>query len=367
MEFGAGHLNDIRLKTQLLNNMELNKQHKLIEIDGSQGEGGGQVLRTSLTLSLCLGVPVRVFNIRAGRTKPGLLRQHLTCLRAAESISHGNSEGAELRSNEIIFYPGKVASGNYRFNIGSAGGTTLVFQTIYIPLLLAGGESKIYFEGGTHNGMSPSFDYITQCFLPVMKKIGAKSTARLDHYGFYPAGGGAWQVKIEGLKHAFKRINLTERGETVELKATATSSKLSSHVTERELGKFKQLLKLHSGQLEQRLVRSVGPGNIVSLLHQYENGCEVVEVVGEKNVSAEKVAQSAIEVFERFNRSKAVVGEHLADQLILPMVLGEGGKFTTIEPSMHLLTNIEVVKQFLPVDIQCKKISDDFYEVKIGN
>ena len=347
--------------------MQTTKHPTMIEIDGSQGEGGGQVLRTSLTLSLCLSIPVRVFNIRAGRAKPGLLRQHLTCLRAAESISNGKAEGGELRSNEIVFYPGQVVPGNYRFNIGSAGGTTLVFQTIYIPLLLAGGESKVYFEGGTHNGMSPSFDFITQCFLPVMEKMGAQSTTKLEHYGFYPAGGGAWQVKINALKHTFKTLNITERGETLALKAIATSARLPSHITERELHKFKQFLKLDSNQLEQRLVRSVGSGNIVTVLHQYENGCEMVEVVGERNLSAEQVTKSAIDVFERFNHSKAAVGEHLADQLILPMALGAGGKFTTTAPSMHLLTNIDVVKQFLPVDIQCVKVKDDFYEVKISH
>ncbi len=338
-------------------------EKELITIDGSQGEGGGQVLRSSLTLSLCLGVPIRVKNIRAGRAKPGLLRQHLTSVKAAVEISDGEVSGAELRSSEIMFTPGEVKSGSYRFQIGSAGGTTLVFQTIFLPLAMVEGESTVYLEGGTHNGMSPSYDFISECFLPVMKRFGIDVRTRLDHFGFYPAGGGAWKVTIKGGLNQKQPLRLIERGDTSELTARATSAKLPAHITQRELAKFKQKLNLGEECLEQRLVKSVGPGNIVSVIHRYDGGSEMVEVVGEKHVTADKVANKAIKQFDRFYKSEAAVGEHLADQLILPMALGAGGRFTTIEPSMHLLTNIDVVKSFLPVDIECKKIKPDLYEV----
>jgi RNA 3'-terminal phosphate cyclase (ATP) len=141
-------------------------------IDGSQGEGGGQIFRTSLTLSMCLGIPIKIINIRAGRNKPGLLRQHLCCLRAAEEICQATVEGAAFGSTSVTFTPGAIGAGNYRFSIGSAGSTTLVFQTILPALLLAEASSTVTLEGGTHSGMAPSFDFIEQSFVPQLVNKG---------------------------------------------------------------------------------------------------------------------------------------------------------------------------------------------------
>ena len=340
------------------------QEQTIIEINGAMGEGGGQVFRSSLTLAMCLGTPVKIKNIRAGRKKPGLLRQHLTCLRAAEEISQGRSTGGELGSSEVEFYPGEIRSGEYRFAIGSAGSTTLVFQTVFLPLSLAGGISELYFEGGTHNGMAPSFDFIKYSFIPLIEKIGCKMNLELERYGFYPAGGGAWRARVYPTSN-LKRLKLNTLGKPLRSFAVATSAKLPKHVTERELKTIGKQCEWYGEDLEQRLVDSVGPGNIVSLHLGYELSTEIIEIVGETKVSAEKLAQNALIEMEKYLQSGAAVGEHLADQLILPMVLGQGGSFTTVKPSMHLLTNIELAKQFVDVEINLKEIEQNKFQINI--
>lgn len=328
-------------------------------IDGAQGEGGGQIFRTSLTLAMCLDKSVTIKNIRAGRKKPGLLRQHLTCLNAAQMISGAEVVGAELGSQTVEFTPGKVKSGRYQFAVGSAGSTTLVFQTIYLPLLLAGGESELLLEGGTHNGMAPSFDFLQQSFLPELKKMGIHMDMTLEKYGFYPAGGGAWSARIYPVKtiQAYKN---TQRGEFHSINCTATSAQISSHVVGRELSRVEECLALPKENLNKRLVRSVGPGNILSLQAASENITEVIDIVGERGMSAEVVADKALAILNRYLTSSAVMGEYLADQLLLPMALGSGGSFTTLESSMHLKTNAAVIEAFFLPHISIDKGDDSW-------
>ena len=323
----------------------------MIEIDGSQGEGGGQIFRTSLTLSMCLGKPVRIINIRSGRSKPGLLRQHLTCLKAAKAICDAEVLGEQLGSAEVEFRPGKVKSGEYHFAVGSAGSTSLVFQTVLLPLIFSEEKSEITLEGGTHNGFAPSFDYIETCFLPAIASIGYRVNVELLRYGFYPAGGGAWKAHIQPIEEQ-KQLVIVERGKVTKQEAIAISAKLPNHITERELSKVQLKLGWPKSELHQLLIDSAGPGNIVSLRVESENISECVEVIGEKNLSSERVAGYAIKSLRAYLDANVPVGEYLADQLLLPMVLGKGGRFSTLEPSQHLLTNIEVIKRFINIDIR---------------
>src|SRR4051812_32951839 len=159
-------------------------------IDGSQGEGGGQILRSSLALAAITGTPVRLEKIRAGRAKPGLQKQHLAAVRAAARICNGRLEGDELQSRELTFHPQEPCAGEYHFAVGSAGSASLVLQTVLPPLLLAAGASKVVVEGGTHNPMAPPFEFLRDTFLPTLSRIGATVTLTLDRHGFYPAGGG---------------------------------------------------------------------------------------------------------------------------------------------------------------------------------
>ncbi|TQV74953.1 RNA 3'-terminal phosphate cyclase [Aliikangiella marina] len=330
---------------------------EFLTINGSQGEGGGQILRTSLSLSMCLGVPIRIENIRAGRQKPGLLRQHLTCVRAAQEICDATVEGDELRSNTVEFIPRKVKQGNYRFSIGTAGSTTLVFQTILPALLLADDISEVQLEGGTHNQSAPSYEFIKDCFLKSVEMLGVNVEHELHRYGFYPNGGGNWQAKIHPAKIG-ERLKLLERGEPVARSATTFTAKIPQHVSRRELNQVVKKLRWNLNDLQAIEVDSFGPGNIVSLQAAYANSIEQCESVAQWNVRAEKVADKAIKQLQRFVNSKAVVGEYLADQLLLPMVLLTGGSFVTYELSQHVRTNIDVINQFVSSAITIEEIDE---------
>ncbi|MEJ2612029.1 MAG: RNA 3'-terminal phosphate cyclase [Candidatus Thiodiazotropha sp.] len=335
----------------------------MIEIDGSLGEGGGQILRTTLSLAICLGLNVRVYNIRAGRSRPGLMRQHLVCLRAAKEICGAQVTGDELGSTEISFVPGVVKAGRYHFAIGSAGSTTLVFQTILIPLLLANGMSEVYLEGGTHNGMAPSFDFINHCFLPVISSMGCRVEVALEAYGFYPSGGGRWRVRIYPMVETMPMV-LIDRGDIVSQYAVVTSANIPAHVGERELGHVKKRCLWSEASLIQRHVKSVGSGNILSLRVMSEALTEIFESVGEKNVRSERVAGRAVRDMMRYIKADVPVGEHLADQIILPMMFG-GGRFRSLEPSQHLLTNMTLIEHLTGVNISVVKLEKDRWEVNV--
>ncbi|GGB99158.1 RNA 3'-terminal phosphate cyclase [Marinobacterium zhoushanense] len=336
----------------------------MVVVDGSQGEGGGQIFRTSLTLAMQLGQPVQIKNIRVGRAKPGLLRQHLTCLRAAQTVCGAEVSGAKPGSTEVIFKPGKVEAGEYRFAIGSAGSTTLVLQTVLLPLFFAERSSELYLEGGTHNGFAPSYDFIERCFLPAIRRMGYQAEVALERFGFYPSGGGAWRILVEPVQE-LQALALTERGEVLSRQAVATSAHIPKHVTERELGQVQKRCYWASHELQQRLVDSAGPGNILSLQVASEQVTEVVEVVGEKQVTAERVAGRAIQRLKSYLDSGVPVGEYLADQLLLPMVCGNGGQFRTLTPSQHLLTNIEVIKQLAGVKVTAQQESKRVWRISV--
>ncbi|MGH1541321.1 MAG: RNA 3'-terminal phosphate cyclase [Arenicella sp.] len=333
-------------------------------INGSQGEGGGQILRSALALSMCTGTPIRIENIRAGRKKPGLLRQHLTCVRASQSICNAEVSGDELRSEAIEFKPQTVQGGDYEFAIGSAGSTSLVFQTVLPALLMADKASTVTLSGGTHNGMAPSFDFIKHSFLPALANINIKVDAELKTYGFFPVGGGQWTATIQPFD-GVKKLDLSERGELVSKLATVTQAKISNKVAARELEHIQKKLYWAEDELRINQVNSIGPGNIVSLHANSEAVTEVIEVVGDRGLSAERVAGRAVAEMKRYMASEAAVGEHLCDQLLLPLALGNGGNFTTLQPSLHTLTNIDVIKQFMDCEITVEEKNSDCFMVII--
>ncbi len=223
----------------------------MIKIDGSTGEGGGQILRSSLALAMCTGQAVHIVNIRIKRKKPGLMRQHLTAVQAAQQICNAEIEGDRIGSTELRFKPGPVQAGKYSFSIGTAGSTSLVFQTLLPGLLSAGAHSHLTLEGGTHNPMAPPFDFIEQSFLPLLQRMGAKIEVNLQRYGFYPAGGGVWTAKIEPIKQ-LKPLHLTKRGELLEHKATAVCAGLPGHIAHRELTTVANMLHRDEACLHMR-------------------------------------------------------------------------------------------------------------------
>ena len=265
----------------------------MITIDGSYGEGGGQILRTSLALSLVTGQPFSIHNIRAGRKKPGLMRQHLTAVNAAAEIGQAAIEGNIIGSQAFTFAPEMIKPGKFDFAIGSAGSCTLVFQTILPALLIAGEPSEIILEGGTHNPFAPPFDFLEKAFLPVINRMGPKVDAVLEKPGFYPAGGGRFRVSINPA--VLNRIDLLERGNIIHKTARASVANLPVKIANRELTVIREQLDWGKELLKAvNVENSQGPGNILTVEIESENITEVFTGFGEKGISAEKVAKRAV-------------------------------------------------------------------------
>ena len=329
----------------------------MITIDGSQGEGGGQVLRSSLALSLVTGQPFTITNIRAGRAKPGLMRQHLTSVNAAAEVGRARVAGAALRSTELTFEPGEVRPGEYHFAVGTAGSATLVLQTVLPALLSASGPSTLRLEGGTHNPWAPPFDFLVKSFLPLVSRMGPTVAATLVRPGFYPAGGGEFLATITPTTN-MAPIELLDRGEAKCVRATAKVAHLHRNIADRELRVVAEKLGLaDDGLTAEEVTGSCGPGNVVTIEVECDHLTEVFTGFGKRGVPAETVAGKAAEEAQRYLSSGAAVGEYLADQLLIPLALAGGGAFTTLGLSSHAETNIEVIKAFLAVEFEIDRDS----------
>lgn len=339
---------------------------ELIAIDGSMGEGGGQVLRTSLALSMTSGKPFRITNIRAGRKKGGLLRQHLTALKAAGEVSRARVRGAEIGGRDVTFEPRGVVPGDYRFSIGTAGSATLVLQTILPALMTAGGPSRLLLEGGTHNPFAPPFDFLEKTFLPLLGKMGPEVACILERPGFYPAGGGRFTVSVAPVSR-LGSICLLERGEIHRCGCCAKVAQLPRTIGEREVKVVCDLLgwKMDNAWVES-IRESQGPGNILLIELESENVTEVITGFGTRGVRAEEVAEGAAREALSYIESGVPVGAHLADQLLLPMALAGGGSFRTLSPTLHTLTNIKVMEAFLDVAIECVQVSVNVWEISVN-
>jgi RNA 3'-terminal phosphate cyclase (ATP) len=337
----------------------------MLTIDGSFGEGGGQILRTAISLALVTGQEVRIEKIRAGREKPGLQRQHLAAVEAAAALSQANVEGSELGSRKILFRPGSVAPGDYSFTVGSAGSATLVLQTILPALLTVAAPCAVLLEGGTHNPFAPPFEFLAKTYLPQINRLGPRVRSKLDRHGFYPAGGGKMRVTIDPATK-LQPFSLLERGRVLDCRGTAIVAHLPRHIAERELKVLKRELGLHSADTRIEEVKSYGPANAVFVEVETESVTEVFVGFGEQGVRAELVAGRLAKEVRRYLDAEVPVGEHLADQLLLPLALAGGGSFVTLPLSSHSLTNIEVLKHFLPIDVKVEPVSDHAVRVQLA-
>jgi RNA 3'-terminal phosphate cyclase (ATP) len=337
---------------------------KMISIDGSLGEGGGQILRTALGLSLVCGQPFHIKNIRANRKKPGLMRQHLTAVHAAMEIGNGSAEGAAIGSKELVFTPGAIRAGSYRFSIGTAGSCTLVLQAILPALLMADKLSKVTLEGGTHNPMAPPFDFLETTFLPLLSQMGAEVIARLDRPGFFPAGGGRMTITVTPQKklHPIELLTVSP----IRFSARAVCAQLPGHIGERELQVVKNELGVADDDLDQVQLDDFGPGNILTIFAHSDQLTETFTGFGRKNVRAEKVALEAVEQARSYSRTAAPVGPYLADQLLIPMALAGSGCFLTGRPTRHTLTNIKVIQHFLGIEIAVVPVGERHWRISMG-
>ena len=317
----------------------------LLTVDGSLGEGGGQILRSALALSLCLQQPFRIHHIRSARRRPGLMPQHLAAVRAATAVGRAQVEGAEPGSGELVFRPRVCRGGHYRFDIGSAGSTTLVVQTVLPALLTAAEPARLELIGGTHNPLAPPFEFLDRAFVPLINRMGPRVTLALERYGFYPVGGGRLTVEVTPTA-SLRPLNLIDAGSLVGMDAEALVSRLPLPIADRELALIGEAFDMPADALKARQVESPGPGNAVMLTIRREAVTEVFSGIGQRGKRAEQVAREVVAEARRFLQAGVPVGEHLADQLLLPLALAGGGCFHTLAPSGHTLTNIEVIRLF---------------------
>jgi RNA 3'-terminal phosphate cyclase (ATP) len=327
--------------------------NQMIEIDGSQGEGGGQILRSALALAIITKKPFRITNIRGRRPKPGLMRQHLACIEAAKAISNSKAvtssqEPLQIGSSSLEFFPGDVVAGDYEFSIGSAGSCMLVLQTVLWPLLSVARQSQLRLRGGTHNPMAPSATCLQNVLPQVLAQVGGSVEIEVLRHGFYPRGGGEVVVRLQGIE-SFQGLSFLERGEPIETQFNCLHAAISPSVAKRELTKVGELMSVGSDACLKNIALrgNEGPGNALLAIAKYERVTEVFSAYGEQGVSAERVAEKLVAQLRKYQQSKAPIGPHLADQLLLPMALAGVGSFVCTEVTQHTKTNAEIIQRFL--------------------
>ncbi|MCG8609112.1 MAG: RNA 3'-terminal phosphate cyclase [Pseudomonadales bacterium] len=325
----------------------------MFEIDGGVGEGGGQILRTALTLSMLLNCGVRIRNIRAGRPKPGLMRQHLACVLAAQEVCGAEVRGAQLGSQALEFYPGAVKGGQFCFDIGSAGSTTLLFQTILLPLLSASEPSKVVLKGGTHNPMAPSLTFIEKSFLPLLRAMGAELSIEVTRWGYMPAGGGEWRVDIT--PKPLRPIERTERGSFIESQVTAYLSGLKRNIAERELAEYEKLSTISPSKWAVLHPEANCSGNLLTHELLFTHGGYCFVELGEVRLRAEAVAQQLHQQVQAFMAENIALDAHLTDQMMLPMWFAGGGLFAVGDLTEHAATNRLLIERLTGCQFQLEQ------------
>ncbi len=321
-----------------------------VEIDGSFGEGGGQILRTSLALSVIFGHPLMLHHIRAKRKNPGLAQQHLTAVHALSLISGAQVEGNVIGSQKLTFIPGKIRPGEYRFSIGTAGSVTLLLQALLLPLSLSTGPSRLILEGGTHVPWSPPFHYLSEVLFPTLKRMGISVAAKIERWGWYPKGGGLVQVEIQPVLE-LKPISLIERGTLKRIRGFSTAPLLPKQIAERQrdeaLRRIDKELKVDAEISIIDDPPSRGPGSFLFLRAESDGSLAGFSSLGRKGKRSEEVAGEAVDSLKDYLDRRGCIDPHLADQLVVFMALAKGGSsFTTTRITDHLLTNLWVVQQF---------------------
>ena len=325
----------------------------VLRIDGSYGEGGGQILRTALALSAVLGRPVELVKIRAGRKRTGLQPQHLSCVKALAEITGAEVHGAELGSSRLHFVPGPISGGSRRFDVGTAGAVSLVFQAILAPLAFASMPSAVTLKGGTHVPWSPPASYISQVFLPMIERMGLTATWQVQRGGFYPKGGGEVWAAVQPLTR-LSSIDLTNRGALLAIRGISAVARLPKGIAERQANRVRYRLADagHKIEIEITELDTACPGDSVFLWVEFEQARAGFGALGERGKPAERVADEAADALLNFLAGDAVTDQHLADQVAGLMALANGRSvLTTTRVSQHLLTNLWTIQQFLPIGV----------------
>ncbi len=331
------------------------EEKRLIEIDGSYGEGGGQILRTALAFSAIYKRPLTVYRIRARRKKPGLGPQHLMAVKALAQISGARVDGSSIGSETLTFIPGEICPGDYKFEIGTAGSVTLLLQSLLLPLCLSQKDSRLTLVGGTHVPWSPPFHYLSEVLFPALKTMGIAIEARIEKWGWYPKGGGILKVETRSTQH-LKPVAFLERGSLKRIRGLSATSYLPKHVGERQrdeaLRWIEKELKVDAEITLLPNVPGNGPGSFLFLVAESENATAGFSSLGQRGKPAEEVARDAVVSLKEYLESDGCIDPHLADQLIPFVIMAKGhSSFTTSRMSEHLLTNLWVVQHFSDVKI----------------
>ena len=343
------------------------RQGELVRLDGSKGEGGGQILRSALALSARTGRAFEIENVRAGRPNPGLAAQHLTAVRAAAAICGAKIEGAAVGSRALRFVPGAVRPGRYRFEVGTAGSSSLVLQTVALPLALARGPSEVSIGGGTHVPWSPTFEYLASCWIPWMRRAGCALEAGLNFAGFYPAGGGELFARIEG-KARPKPLHAAERGAPSTVVVLSRVSNLPMEIAERQARSAISVLRGEGVEAtaDCRELRGPRPGTALAVVGRFGDAVACATALGAPGKPSEEVGREAGDAFVAYLKSGAALDEHAADQVLLPLAVASGpSEFTAARASGHLETNAEVVQAFLGARIEIESANEETARVRI--
>jgi RNA 3'-terminal phosphate cyclase (ATP) len=334
-------------------------EKRLMEVDGSYSEGGGQILRTSLALSAILEKPAAITHIREKRPNPGLRPQHLAGVKALAEIAEAEVEGAHVGSSKVSFIPRKISPGNYQFNVAderrSAGSVTLLLQTLLPPLCLSREVSRLTLRGGTHVPWSPPFHYVSDVLSPILKRMGIHIETRLERWGWYPKGGGIVQIEITP-PGAFRPVTLIERGSLVKIRGLSAISGLPKHVAERQRDhasrRIEKELRIEAEIESLYDVPGEGPGSFLFLVAESEKGIAGFSSLGARGRRAEEVANGSVDAMIDYIESDGCVDPHLADQLLIFMTLSEGtSSFTTSRVTNHLITNLWAIQQWTDLKI----------------
>jgi len=331
----------------------------MIEIDGSFGEGGGQILRSSLALALLTGKPFRLSKIRAGRAKPGLQPQHLMSVRAAATVGNATIAGDRIGSTELTFEPGEVKAGTYRFAVGTAGATALVLHTVYLPLALRGtAASELTLEGGTHVIKAPCFHFLRDTWVPHLRRLGIDAQVEMTRPGFYPRGGGQIRVIIQPCER-INEVSLMDRPAITRGAILSVVAGVPDHVAKRQGRRLRELLSRHGVEADFDVEEwENGPSSVVGVRFPELGVSPFFFALGERGKPAEAVADEAADEAIAYLATDAPIDEHSADQLLLPLAFAAGAsEFRTAKVSLHLTTNAAVIEKF--VDRRIEVVGDE--------
>ena len=341
----------------------------MLEIDGSLGEGGGQILRSSLALSLLTGKPFQLRNIRAKRKpKAGLQPQHLMSVRAAATIGSAKIAGDSIGSSVLTFEPGPVTPGKYRFAIGTAGATALVLQTVYLPLAFrTNGPSEVTFEGGTHVTTSPCFHFLDVTWRAYLEKMGVRIRLEMTRPGFYPRGGGQVVAHIQPASK-IQGLMLTQCPPITKVSGFSAVAGLPDHIAKRQARRaIERFERVGIEAAIETVEWPGGPGSVVGLILKEPPIPTFFYGLGDRGKPAEKVADEAVNQAIAYAEAKSPVDEHSADQILLPLVLSESqSEFRVQTVTRHLTTNIAVIKMFIDREIVCEGEEGKPGVVRIG-